>query len=136
MITLERNRYIMNAMSKPSKTFSKQRVIDLVILLSSLGISGFIIAFYSFYIRACIVVGYPPAYNDPDPKLLHFESHEHVVDISFDYAVYSFFLGVIMILLRLIVVNQLRGRAFWTFCVVSGIVILTFMSPFMEWFGD
>jgi len=97
----------------------------------------FIIAFYSFALRAVITLGYIPSYGSPDPKDLDFYLHRNLV-------YYLFVFTICELPFALLVVGWFwkKGRWFRINILVFVIAFLLMVYMFfinnnlISWFAD
>jgi|SRR6218665_128164 len=117
---------------------NKNIVFDSIIMILIFLEYSYIIAFYSFVIRARIALSRWPSYENPDPKLLHFDYHREVVmPYSFDIST----LSICIIFLLFLISKFFRAKIsrIYYYLYFSGIFLLIYIiifDPFMEWYAD
>lgn len=116
---------------------SKNKIFNSILIILIFVEYLYIMVFYSFVIRARIVLSRWPNYENPDPKLLHFETHREFVADSFTYSLIS----AICILLIFIIAKFLKisiSKNYWILYLLGICIILynLFIDPFFVWFAD
>lgn len=99
----------------------------------------FVLIFYAFFLRAWIKLGYPPRYNQPDPKTLGFEVHRNLVYLSGELLPYSLLALILACVYLLITKKKFLGiRYRFLLISVAGFMLLffTLLTSIAEWFAD
>ena len=115
----------------------KNKILNSIIIVLLIIEYSYLVAFYSFVIRAREVLYRWPTYENPDPKFLHFDLHREFVADSFTYT----FISVIIILLLFITAKFLKigiSKIYWILYLLGIFLILynLFLDPFFVWFAD
>ena len=116
---------------------NKNKIFDSIVTILIFVEYLYIIAFYSFVIRARFILSKWPFYNNPDPKLLHFNMHEKIVDYCMVYSFAS--IALILILFLMSIFINIKIKKIYMIFYLLGIFIILYnlvVDPFFEWYAD
>lgn len=94
-----------------------------------------LLLFYSFVLRAFIMIGEIPSYNNPDPNSLGMETHQMLIYSSGDILPISLMVLIFCFFNRKRM-NYFSNKHFLISFISFILVVLTFISPLSTWFAD
>jgi len=116
---------------------TKKEIFNFIIMMLIFVEYLYLITFYSFVIRARLFLSRWPSYENPDPKLLHFDIHQEIVADSFTYSFISILFLLVFFIISLYFKIKIK-QIYWLLYLL-GICLIAYnllLDPLFEWFSD
>jgi len=97
----------------------------------------YIIAFYSYVLRAIIRLNYVPSFDNPDPKVLGFYFHHALIYLLWEFSMWAVVAWGILRLVMYFMEIKVSKRETKVFTIAVIVFIYNIIiDPFMTWFVD